>query len=346
MRYFRLPFAVSGTRSAIPDTQPSNGAVNYSTGYSSVYQLDPTDPLALRVERAQMNENLYQITDTLKNYYENCVPPFITSADNGGTPFPYSKDSLVKLGGVVYSSNVNSNTTTPPGASWTVVDMAIFNAKAPTASPAFTGTPTAPTAAASTATPQIASTAFVRAAMALFGVGTGTAANAANLNTIVNGGIYSYLPGATNNPGTDSGSVFHVPHNNSGGAFQVAIEYGTNAMYMRRQASGVWNSWQRVWNEINSEVIVDAGSNSNGYFEVYSNRCVRIYRTVSYTAGSGTLYALPVSIASSSGASGYAQMLGTTAPAAPMAMSITASGFTLDGPSSTVVVGITFPAGA
>lgn len=40
-----------------------------------------------------------------------------------------------------------------------------LNAKAPSASPQFTGTPTAPTAPTGTNTPQIASTAFVQAAI-------------------------------------------------------------------------------------------------------------------------------------------------------------------------------------
>ena len=115
--YFRIPFASSGTTTAIPDTQPGNGAVNWTTGYSNVYQLDPdTDPLALRIERAQFNYVMNQLTATLKQLYENGVPPFIETADNGGSPYSYSKDALVKRAGVVYSSNVNSNTTAPPGA--------------------------------------------------------------------------------------------------------------------------------------------------------------------------------------------------------------------------------------
>lgn len=44
---------------------------------------------------------------------------------------------------------------------WTAV-----NAKAPTASPAFTGTPSAPTATAGTNTTQLATTAFVTTAVA------------------------------------------------------------------------------------------------------------------------------------------------------------------------------------
>lgn len=50
-----------------------------------------------------------------------------------------------------------------------------LNAKAPLASPALTGTPTAPTAAAGTNTTQIATTAFVQTALASVGGGTSIA---------------------------------------------------------------------------------------------------------------------------------------------------------------------------
>lgn len=51
-------------------------------------------------------------------------------------------------------------------------------AKAPAASPAFTGTPTAPTASSGTSTTQVATTAFVAAALAAFSGGGGSDADA------------------------------------------------------------------------------------------------------------------------------------------------------------------------
>jgi hypothetical protein len=53
-------------------------------------------------------------------------------------------------------------------------DWTTFNNKAPTASPTFTGTPVAPTAAPGTNTTQLATTAFVTAAVAAGGGGGGT----------------------------------------------------------------------------------------------------------------------------------------------------------------------------
>ena len=55
-----------------------------------------------------------------------------------------------------------------------------LNGKAPTASPAFTGTPTAPTAASSTNSTQIATTAFVKSVLSSSGNGLATFSKAAN----------------------------------------------------------------------------------------------------------------------------------------------------------------------
>ena len=63
-------------------------------------------------------------------------------------------------------------------------------AKAPLASPALTGTPTAPTATAGTNTTQVATTAFVTSAVAAASPGTGSITSSMILDgTIVNGDI-------------------------------------------------------------------------------------------------------------------------------------------------------------
>jgi hypothetical protein len=79
--------------------------------------------------------------------------------------------------GTDLSSTVANSTTTPvitlqvPTASasnrgaLSSTDWSTFNAKAPLASPTFTGTPAAPTAASGTNTTQLATTAFVQSAI-------------------------------------------------------------------------------------------------------------------------------------------------------------------------------------
>lgn len=77
----------------------------------------------------------------------------------------------VKLDGAASNLTPSSKVVTIPNATtssnglMTAADKTALGNAAPLASPAFTGTPTAPTAAASTNTTQIATTAFVQAAI-------------------------------------------------------------------------------------------------------------------------------------------------------------------------------------
>ena len=122
-KYFRLPFAVNGDKKDVPDTTQTT-EVSYNTGYSQDYQRNPeSDPLARRVERNYFNDIIYQVTDTLKGLYETGVPPFITAAENDGTPFSYSIYARVRLGNRIYESTKDNNTTTPPASGWVLVDF-------------------------------------------------------------------------------------------------------------------------------------------------------------------------------------------------------------------------------
>lgn len=73
-----------------------------------------------------------------------------------------SKKVLTEDDAVTVDSALNSTSENPVQNK---VIKSALDAKAPTASPAFTGTPTVPTATAGTNTTQIASTAFVQAAI-------------------------------------------------------------------------------------------------------------------------------------------------------------------------------------
>lgn len=129
VRYFKEAFAVDGDLAAIPnDAQPS-GSVSYNQGWTIDYSLDPTvNPNALLVPRTQTNQLYNDITAALQQYQQNGVPDFITTSDNGGSPYAYSKYNLVRYddgGGVkVYQSLVDSNTDLPTvGASWSLVPL-------------------------------------------------------------------------------------------------------------------------------------------------------------------------------------------------------------------------------
>ena len=117
----KVPFASSGDKTAVPDTD-AGGSVNMTQGYGQAYSLDPaTDPSAKRIEREKMNWLFNLITSALKEIQAGGITPFITSADNGGVPYSYGKGATIILGGVVYQSLADSNTTTPPGAQWSEV---------------------------------------------------------------------------------------------------------------------------------------------------------------------------------------------------------------------------------
>ena len=114
----RIPFADSGDKSAVPETD-ATGGVNMTQGYGQAYSLDPaTDPSAKRIEREMMNGLFNLITAAISEMQAAGVTPFITEDDNDGTAFSYGKGAMTILGGVVYQSLEDANTTTPPGAKW------------------------------------------------------------------------------------------------------------------------------------------------------------------------------------------------------------------------------------
>lgn len=117
----KVPFASSGDKAVVPDTD-AGGGVNMTQGYGQAYSLDPaTDPSAKRIERDKMNWLFNLITKAINEIQSSGVATFITSADNGGSPFTYGKGALVSLGGVIYQSLVATNSTTPPGADWSAL---------------------------------------------------------------------------------------------------------------------------------------------------------------------------------------------------------------------------------
>jgi hypothetical protein len=118
------------------------------------------------------------------------------SLANGGTAATTAVGALASLGAAPLASPALSGTPTAPtataGTSTTQLATTAFvttadNLKAPLASPTFTGTPAAPTAAPGTNTTQLATTAFVAAAV------TGGAGSATALG-----------PGLTKTPGTQN----------------------------------------------------------------------------------------------------------------------------------------------
>lgn len=134
--------------------------------------------------------------DGLKYYHNRSKEVFVAQEDGKGLSSNDFTDALLnKLNGIatgatriIVDSAVNANSTNPVQNK---VITAAVNLKAPLASPALTGTPTAPTATSGTNTTQIATTAFVQSA-----ISTKIAAADAMIfkGTIGTGGTVTALP--------------------------------------------------------------------------------------------------------------------------------------------------------
>ena len=119
-KYFKYPFAQDGDKSTVPDAPQPDGSVSWDEGFPIKYSQDPTTT-GLDIARLPFNEILYEITNALKTVQQQGFPDFITSTDNGGTPYSYSINATCRYNGVNYYSLVNGNTDTPPSANWGVV---------------------------------------------------------------------------------------------------------------------------------------------------------------------------------------------------------------------------------
>lgn len=113
-KFFRFPFADSGDKTAIPDIVQPDGTVSYAQGWSPDYQLPKTNPQAKDIERDKTNSLMNDITGAIQILQVHGVPDWITSADNGGSPYSYDLNAIVRYSdGKVYRSMVATNTATP-----------------------------------------------------------------------------------------------------------------------------------------------------------------------------------------------------------------------------------------
>ena len=123
--YFDTPFAADGDLTSVPDAVQPSGSVSYAQGWGPYYAQDPTinPSTALFIDRAQTNQMFNDVTTALQQLQQNSVPPFITSAMNGGSPYSYGKGVRVILTGTIYESNTAANTDTPPSSKWDAVPV-------------------------------------------------------------------------------------------------------------------------------------------------------------------------------------------------------------------------------
>ncbi len=149
---------------------------------------------------------------------------------------------------------------------------------APLDNPTFTGDPKAPTPASTDSDTSIATTAFVRAAMALFGVGakgstylatpsaSGGADSTTDWNTITSPGWWHKVLGSANPNHPGGGSLFWyclvLEYGGTGNCTQVALPYGTGStpgtLKWRTCYNGTWSVWRELFHTGNFDPALKA----------------------------------------------------------------------------------------
>lgn len=117
--YFIYPFAVDGDLTAIPETVQGDGSVSYQEGFGPDYALEyGVNPDALPVPRTKSNQLYNDITTAIQQIQQNGFNLWISSADNGGSPYAYGIGTIVYYtDGNFYQTNVDANVTTPGASS-------------------------------------------------------------------------------------------------------------------------------------------------------------------------------------------------------------------------------------
>lgn len=131
LKFFRLPFASSGDKVAIPDTPPVDGSINYTTGFDADYEADPVaNPATYKdIPRTGVNQALFDITNAIKELQSD-VQAWINPSLNGGTNVQYALGMRVRYtDGNVYESLSNANVALPTDPThWALVDYASMTA--------------------------------------------------------------------------------------------------------------------------------------------------------------------------------------------------------------------------
>ena len=103
--FFKKPFAQNGDVTEIPLEDQGDGNVSYAEGWPEGYELDPAkNPEDARnLSRTNFNGLFFNITQALQQLQIYGVNPYISAADNGGTPYPYPE------GGCCYYTDPATN---------------------------------------------------------------------------------------------------------------------------------------------------------------------------------------------------------------------------------------------
>lgn len=204
---------------------------------------------------------------------------------NGGFKFKRSGLTVFEINPDNTASFLNTITASPAVNSNQVVVLSQLDLKANLASPALTGTPTAPTATAGTNTTQVATTAFVTGALSTGGFvtlnsnQTITSRKTFQVNDNTNGGILITGVSGNNNTGVDIGSGGVISSFSSGirissisnAAFGILINNTTGANgrgIVINNTTGTGDAFVFQKNGSDKVIINDAGNITATSFNV------------------------------------------------------------------------------
>ena len=119
-QYFRVPFADSGDKAAIPEPTQVGGEVSYTQGFGPDYELPYSNANSKDIPRDQSNQLYYAVTKALQEYQQNGVPDWIDPTQNSGVNFPYPLGARVRYSdGKIYISQKAANNSLPTvAADW------------------------------------------------------------------------------------------------------------------------------------------------------------------------------------------------------------------------------------
>lgn len=132
-KYFKTPFAESGTRTEVPNTSVG-GLVAFNTGFGPDYELPQGAAGRKRIERDKYNGMLFDVTKNLKRWQEGLYPTWIE--DNGsGVAYSYPQGMVVNHSGEDWYSNEAANQEEPgTGLKWTIYTTALASLQKPSTS--------------------------------------------------------------------------------------------------------------------------------------------------------------------------------------------------------------------
>jgi len=119
---FVVPFAATGDKTVTPDATDPAGAISYSQGWGSQYQLPDTDPSYRPVGRQEMNGVLNDITGAIAEVQTLGYPEWVAVT---GLVTPYAINAHVRHSGFNWRNTVTNNSAEPGvGAGWVNTNIA------------------------------------------------------------------------------------------------------------------------------------------------------------------------------------------------------------------------------